>query len=66
MRADWRKSLDDMEIRETDFINRDSSIDMLTVEPDVLKRGHGCAAERRLTLRRKANKFHKLILGGVK
>lgn len=42
MRADWQKSLDDMEIRETDFITEDSSIDMLTVEPDVLKRGHGC------------------------
>ena len=37
---------------------------MLTVEPDVLKRGHGYAAERRLTLRRKADKFHKLILAG--
>jgi hypothetical protein len=42
MRADWQKSPDDMEIRETDFITEDSSIDMLTVEPDVLKRGHGC------------------------
>jgi hypothetical protein len=31
-----------MEIRETDFITEDSSIDMLTVEPDVLKRDHGC------------------------
>jgi hypothetical protein len=62
--SDWQKSPDDMEIRETDFITEDSSIDMLTVEPDVLKRGHGCAAERRLTLRRKADKFHKLILAG--
>ena len=42
MRADWQKSPDDMEIRETDFITEDSSIDMLTVEPDVLKRDHGC------------------------
>jgi hypothetical protein len=31
MRADWQKSPDDMEIRETDFITEDSSIDMLTV-----------------------------------
>ena len=65
MRADWQKSPDVMEIRETDFITEDSSIDMLTVEPDVLKRGHGCAAERRLTHRQKADKFHKLILAGV-